>query len=631
MENDFVIEEELKKLPAQPGVYIMHDETDEIIYVGKAVSLKNRVRQYFQKSQRSARGPKIESMIGRIHHFEYIVTDSELEALVLENNLIKEHRPKYNTMLMDDKTYPFIKVTVGETWPQVQLARQIRKDSSRYFGPFTNVTAVRDTIDLVRKLYKIRPCRKKIVPGKTESCLYYHIGQCEAPCLGHQSEEAYREQVKKAVSFLGGHVDEEIASLTDKMMAASEDMRFEEAAGYRDLIDSIRQVTERQKITGTGGDDRDVMAIAVNSASDAAQTDLLQADCVVQVFFVRNGKLIGREHFYMEVNETEDPAILLSEFITQYYSGTPYIPGELMLPFDLPDRELLSDYLTRKKGARVAIRIPQKGIKEKLVTMAAENAAMVLNRDRERLRREELRTAGAVRQIAELLGIPSAERMEAFDISNISGFESVGSMVVYEKGRPKRTDYRKFRIKTVIGPNDYASMEEVLTRRFKRASEGSQGFERLPDLIMMDGGRGQVNIAESVLAKMGLSIPVAGMVKDDNHRTRGLYFHNKEIMLDRHAEVFQLITRLQDEAHRFAIEYHRLLRSKGQVHSVLDDIPGIGTTRRRALMKHFKTIEEIRLADVDTLKAVPGMNEAAARSVFDFFRNNTQPKAESED
>ena len=664
-ESVFNIDEELKKLPASPGVYIMHGKNDEIIYVGKAVVLKNRVRQYFQKSR--GRSAKIDRMVSQIERFEYIVTDSELEALILESNLIKLHRPKYNTMLKDDKSYPYIKVTVGETWPRVILSRQMKKDNAKYYGPYSNATAVHDTIDLVQKVFHIRPCDKAITSGKVQPCLYYHIGQCGAPCQGRVSEEEYRGEVDKAIRFLNGHVEDEIASLTQKMEEAATDMRFEEAAGYRDLIESIRQIGERQKITGTDGDDRDVIAIAVNE-----DKSVLENDAVVQVFFVRGGKLIGREHFYLSAGAEEgepagaeddtagsaaEPAgaetgtagraeankrQLLSRFISQYYAGTPFIPKEIMLPFELPEAELLTDYLSRRRGSKVTLRVPQKGMKEKLVEMAAENAAMVLGRDRERLKREELRTIGAVKQIADLLGLECADRMEAFDISNISGYESVGSMVVYEKGKPKRTDYRKFRIKTVLGSNDYASMEEVLTRRFERALEGlhkaqehdggpglaetlsGDSFEKLPDLLLMDGGRGQVNIALKVLDRLGLQIPVCGMVKDDFHRTRGLYYNNVELPIDRQSEGFHLITRIQDEAHRFAIEYHRLLRSKGQVRSVLDEISGIGKTRRRSLMKYFKTIEAIREASVEELVKAPSMNEAAARQVWAFFHEEKE-------
>ena len=617
---DFNIDEELKKLPAKPGVYIMHDAHDTIIYVGKAVVLKNRVRQYFQKGYK--RSPKIEHMVSQIERFEYIVTDSELEALVLESNLIKEHRPKYNTMLKDDKAYPYIRVTVQEDFPRVMVARSRKKDGARYFGPYTNATAVRDIIELLRKLYSIRSC-SRVLPrdiGKDRPCLYHHIGQCGAPCQGYISKEQYRENVQKLISFLKGRVEDEIAELTEKMMKASEDMRFEEAARYRDLIESIKELREKQKITGTDGDDRDIIAIAMDHPSAASDPELgFVRNAVIQVFFVRGGKLIGREHFFLTADDTDDPREVVRAFISQYYASTPMIPKELMLETDIPDRELLEQWLTSRRGSKVTIRIPQKGLKEKLVEMARENADIVLNRDRERLRREEMRTLGAVREIRDLLGIPCADRMESYDISNISGADSVGSMIVYEKGKPKRSDYRKFRIKWVEGPNDYASMEEVLTRRYTRAKEGDPSFARLPDVILMDGGKGQVHAAEHVLHELGFNIPVAGMVKDDFHRTRGLYFHDRELSIKRDSEGFKLLTRVQDEVHRFAIEYHRLLRSKGQVHSVLDDIEGIGPARRKALLRTFKTTEAIRDASVEELLHAPSMNEAAAENVYRFF------------
>ena len=617
---DFNIDEELKKLPAKPGVYIMHDAHDTIIYVGKAVVLKNRVRQYFQKGYK--RSPKIEHMVSQIERFEYIVTDSELEALVLESNLIKEHRPKYNTMLKDDKAYPYIRVTVQEDFPRVMVARSRKKDGARYFGPYTNATAVRDIIELLRKLYSIRSC-SRVLPrdiGKDRPCLYHHIGQCGAPCQGYISKEQYRENVQKLISFLKGRVEDEIAELTEKMMKASEDMRFEEAARYRDLIESIKELREKQKITGTDGDDRDIIAIAMDHPSAASDPELgFVRNAVIQVFFVRGGKLIGREHFFLTADDTDDPREVVRAFISQYYASTPMIPKELMLETDIPDRELLEQWLTSRRGSKVTIRIPQKGLKEKLVEMARENADIVLNRDRERLRREEMRTLGAVREIRDLLGIPCADRMESYDISNISGADSVGSMIVYEKGKPKRSDYRKFRIKWVEGPNDYASMEEVLTRRYTRAKEGDPSFARLPDVILMDGGKGQVHAAEHVLHELGFNIPVAGMVKDDFHRTRGLYFHDRELPIKRDSEGFKLLTRVQDEVHRFAIEYHRLLRSKGQVHSVLDDIEGIGPARRKALLRTFKTTEAIRDASVEELLHAPSMNEAAAENVYRFF------------
>ena len=618
MDGQFIIEEELKKLPGSPGVYIMRNARDEIIYVGKAVSLKNRVRQYFQSTRNKS--PKVVRMVSQIDHFEYIVTDSELEALVLESNLIKENRPRYNTMLKDDKTYPYICVTLEEEFPRIIMARSMKKDKSKYYGPYPTAGAVHDMIDLVRKLYKIRSCSRKLPEsiGKERPCLNYHIGQCDAPCQGQVSAEAYRERVSRALSFLSGNTKDEIDALTEKMQQASIEMRYEDAAAARDLINSIQIITERQKITASDGDDRDVIAVAVDTLKEG-NSSYSRTEAVAQVYFVREGRLIGREHFFLTSEDTEDPAEILRSFITQYYAGTPFVPGELMLEREVPEQELLEEWLTARRGSHVKIRIPKKGMKEKLVEMARENAENALLRDRERMQREGRRTSGAVKEIEELLSIPCASRMEAYDISNISGFESVGSMIVYDRGRPKRTDYRKFRIKTVQGPNDYASMEEVLTRRFLRAKEGSAAFAALPDIILMDGGKGQVHIAEKVLDSLGLSIPVAGMVKDDYHRTRGIWYGDREIPIDRNSEGFKLITRIQDEAHRFAIEYHRLLRSKGQVHSILDDIDGVGPARRKALMKAFGSAEAIRAASVDELAEVPSMNRRAAASVYDFF------------
>ena len=623
----FNIEEELKKLPGRPGVYIMHDAHDDIIYVGKAISLKNRVRQYFQSSR--GKSAKILQMVERIRRFEYIVTDSELEALVLECNLIKEHRPKYNTMLKDDKTYPFIKVTLGEEYPRVLFSRTMKKDKSRYFGPYTSATAVKDTIDLVKKLYKIRSCSKNLPRdiGKERPCLYYQIGQCNAPCQGSFTKEEYRKSVADAVDFLNGNHGSVLRELEEKMNQASEDMEFEKAIEYRDLMRSIRQVSQRQKITSGDGEDKDVLALALEDADDTVSA----ADAVVQVFFIRGGKMIGREHFYLRVAPQDTKAIILNSFIKQYYAGTPFVPRELMIETEIEDHELVETWLTQKRGQKVTVRVPKKGTKEKLVEMARENAEIVLRQDRDRIRREEGRTIGAVHEIEKLIGIERTMRMEAYDISNISGFESVGSMIVYEKGKPKRSDYRKFKIKSVQGPNDYASMEEVLTRRFTHGLEERKeldakktgyemgSFSRFPDLILMDGGRGQVNIALGVLEKLGIDIPVCGMVKDDFHRTRGLYYNNVEVPIDTHSEGFKLITRIQDEAHRFAIEYHRSLRSKGQVHSILDDIEGIGPMRRKALMRTFKSLEAIRDASLEQLAGAESMNARSAQQVYDFF------------
>ena len=611
----FLIEEELKKLPGKPGVYIMHGEKDEIIYVGKAVSLKNRVRQYFQSSRN--KGAKIEQMVTHITRFEYIVTDSELEALVLECNLIKEHRPKYNTMLKDDKTYPFIKVTVNEPYPRVLFSRTMKKDKAKYFGPYTSSTAVKDVIELVRKIYMVRSCNRNLPRdcGKDRPCLYYHMKQCTAPCQGNVSEEAYKQNIGQVLHFLNGNFQETIDQLTEKMMAASEDMRFEDAAGYRDLINSIRRIGERQKITTYGEEDRDIIAVAMDESED-----LREQDAVVQVFFMRGGRLIGRDHFFLRVARGDTKAQVLSSFLKQFYAGTPFIPAEIMMQTEIEDGEIIEDWLTARRKQRVHIRVPKKGTKEKLVELAKENAWMVLSKDRERIKREEGRTIGAVKEIEDWLGLKDIVRMEAYDISNISGFESVGSMVVYEKGKPKRSDYRKFKIKWVQGPNDYASMEEVLTRRFTHESKGEyDSFSILPDLILMDGGRGQVNIAQKVLGELGIDIPVCGMVKDDNHRTRGVYFNNVEIPIDTSGEGFHLVTRIQDEAHRFAIEYHRSLRSKEQVHSVLDDIPGIGETRRKALMRRFRSVENIRDASVEELSQTESMNVQSAEAVYQFF------------
>ena len=617
MEN-FNIQEELKKLPGKPGVYLMHDEKDAIIYVGKAISLKNRVRQYFQSSRN--KGAKIEQMVTHISRFEYIVTDSELEALVLECNLIKEHRPKYNTMLMDDKTYPFIKVTVNEPFPRVMMARRMKKDKAKYFGPYTSAGAVKDTIELIRKLYHIRSCNRSLPKdiGKERPCLNYHIHQCYAPCQGYISREEYRKSIDEVVRFLNGNYDPILKELEEKMLDASENLEFEKAIEYRELLASVQKIAQKQKITDTAGDDRDIIAMASEGE-----------DAVVQVFFIRGGRLIGRDHFYLKIAENDTKSEILSSFIKQFYAGTPYIPGQIMLPEEIEDQEIIEEWLTTRREHKVRLRIPKKGTKEKLVELAQKNAQMVLKNDKERLKREEGRTIGAVKELEKILGLTGIIRMEAYDISNTNGFDSVGSMVVYEHGKPKRNDYRKFKIKSVQGPDDYASMNEVLTRRFEHGLRERQdesetgGFQAFPDLIMMDGGRGQVNIALEVLEKLNLHIPVCGMVKDDNHRTRGLYFNNVELPIDRNSECFRLITRIQDEAHRFAITFHRQLRSKGQVHSILDDIPGVGPARRKDLMRSFENIEAIRNATVDNLKELPSMNEKSAQEVYKFFHQDT--------
>ena len=589
--------------------------------------MKNRVRQYFQGSRNL--GIRKEQMVEQIARFEYIVTDSELEALVLECNLIKEHTPKYNILLKDDKTYPFIKVTVGEDYPRIQIVRRVKKDKSRYYGPYSSAMAVKDVVELTTKLYRLRTCSRNLPRdiGKERPCLYHQIHQCDAPCQGYISKEEYKKKVDELLDFLNGNHKEILKELEEKMLAASQEMNFEDAAQYRDLIQSVKRIGERQKITDQHGEDKDVVAVAQDGE-----------DAVAQVFFIRGGKLIGRDHFYLKVAKEDPRAQIVSSFLKQFYAGTPFIPKEIMIQEEIEDREVISQWLEKRKGRKVHIRIPKKGTKEKLVELAQRNAELVLNQDKERIKREEGRTIGASKEIAGMLGLPKMERIEAYDISNISGFQSVGSMIVYEKGRPKRSDYRKFRIKSVQGPNDYASMEEVLTRRFvhgldeqearrkENLDEEFGSFTRFPDLIMMDGGRGQVNIALEVLGKLNLQIPVCGMVKDDKHRTRGLYYNNKEIPIDRNSEGFKLITRIQDEAHRFAIEFHRSLRSKGQVHSILDDIPGIGPARRKALMKQFPGPDKIKEASVEELKEVPSMNERAAEAVYGFFHKEQEKK-----
>ncbi len=621
----FNFEEELKKLPNAPGVYLMHDAGDTIIYVGKAVNLHSRVRSYFRRIV--GRGPQIDRMVEQIARFEYIVTDSELEALVLENNLIKEYSPKYNTMLKDDKTYPYIKVTMGEEFPRILFSREMKKDRSRYFGPYTSAAAVKDTIDLMNKLYQLKTCNRRLPRdiGLERPCLNYHIKQCLAPCQGYIDREAYRERVEQALDFLNGNYKPLLKELEEKMTQASENLEFEEAIRYRDLYNSVKSVAQKQKITDSNGEDKDILALAKD-----------ETDAVVQVFFVRDGKLIGREHFYMTHVEGYDTAQILLDFVKQFYAGTPYIPRELMLQEEIADIEILEKWLSSRKGSRVYLRVPKKGAKEKLVELAAQNAHLVLSQDKERIRREEGRTIGAMKEIGALLQLENVSRMEAFDISNISGFANVGSMVVFEKGKAKRSDYRKFRIQSVSGPDDYACMKEVLTRRFIHGMEEKEelnrkainqefgSFTKFPDLLLMDGGRGQVNIALQVLEELHLEIPVCGMVKDDNHRTRGLYYQNVEIPIDTHSEGFKLITRIQDEAHRFAIEYHRSLRSKAQVKSVLDEIPGVGPARRKALMRHFGSIGEVREASVEKLCEVPEIPEHIGRQIYAFFRTDAE-------
>lgn len=599
----------------------MHDENDTIIYVGKAIILRNRVRSYFRES--TPHTVRINQMIKRINWFEYVVTDSELEALVLENNLIKEHQPKYNTLLKDDKTYPYIKVTVNEDFPRILFTRLVRNDKAKYYGPYTSAAAVKDTIELLKRLYKIRSCNRSVSEAKDlfDDCLYYHIHRCDAPCRKMVTKESYAENVSKVIDFLNGNTKEVTDYLNEKMQECSEELDFEKACEYRDLLFAVKEINQKQKITDTAGEDKDIIALARDNES-----------VIIQVFFIRNGKIIGREHFYMKNTEDTSDSAIVKSFIEQFYGGTPFIPKEILVPMEFEDMDLIEKWLSEKRGKLMHLTVPIKGKKEKLVELAEKNAEIVLKQDIDKIKREEARTTGAVNEIEELLGLKNLSRMEAYDISNISGFNSVGSMVVYENGKPKKNDYRKFKIKSVDGPNDYASMREVLTRRFSHGLEEietldndaseKKRFAKFPDVILMDGGRGQVNIAEEVLMSLGLNIPVCGMVKDDNHRTRGLYYQNEEIPISHSSEGFKLITRIQDEAHRFAIEYHRSLRSNSQVHSILDDITGIGEKRRRALMKYFDSIEDLKKADLDTIKNIPSMDAKSAQSVIDFFKKN---------
>lgn len=612
----FNVEEELRKLPKSPGVYIMHSKNDDILYVGKAVSLHNRVRQYFQTGHGHGGSAKIARMVSQIAYFEYIVTGSEMEALVLECNLIKEYRPKYNTMMTDDKGYPYIRVTVEEAFPRFLYSHSMKRDHCKYFGPYTNARAVKDILELINKLYHLRTCNRRLPQdiGKDRPCLYYQIGQCKAPCDGRISQEDYGRQVQAALSFLNGNYRDILSQLQDQMKRQAEEMEFEKAAETRDLIESIRHIEDKQQMSKSSGDDRDVIAFAAT-----------EKDIVVTVFFVRDGKLLGRENHHMNGGSEEAFPEVLAAFMKQYYSGTPSLPKEILVP-ELPDeQQILEAYLSDRRGAKVQILVPQKGDKKKILDLATENARLVLSQDMERVRRQEKRTIGAANEIAQMIGIPSANRMEAYDISNISGVLSVASMVVFEQGKPKKNAYRKFRLRTVMGPDDYASMKEVLSRRFT-----DERMDVLPDVIMMDGGKGQVNVALMVLDSLGLDIPVCGMVKDDNHRTRGLYYNNEEVQFPKGSEAMLMVTALQDEAHRFAIEYHRQLRSRNQVHSVLDEIPGVGENRRKQLIRYFGEIRKIKEAEVETLMEVPGIPESVAKNIYTFFHVDAQEEKNDE-
>ena len=632
--TNFDITAELKKIPNRPGVYIMRDENDAIIYVGKANNLHNRVRSYFQKSNKDI---KTQHLARRISHFEYLVTDNENEAFILENNLIKLHSPKFNIRLKDDKAYPYIKIT-KERLPRVLYSPKRGKDKAKYYGPFVSKTRTRELLELIHKLWPLRRCSKQFPRDfdKSRPCLNHHIGQCKAPCNRMLSEAQYVQYLSEAERFIQGKTGHILNKLTSEMAAAAEAMEFERAAEIRDTIDALKLLTEKQKVE-TDGDDRDVIAIAHDND-----------DALLQIFFIRDGKLSGREHFIMSVGTQDEEAApplpegsgsgihsrcsgrdwgsapldndILAAFIKQFYSEAAYIPKEISLTIAPSDQASIAEWLSGLAGRIVSINVPQKGEKREMVKLAQTNAELTVKQFGSHIRKETERNQAALNEIAQALNLDiTLGRIEAYDISNTQGYESVGSMIVFENGKAKNSDYRKFRLKAVIGPDDYAGMEEIITRRLIRYKEAHDAFSKLPDIIFVDGGKGQITAAEKALKAVGLTIPICGMVKDDRHRTRGLLFMGKEAKLPLSSEGFKLVTRIQDEVHRFALEYHRKLRADSQVRSVLDDIPGIGATRRKELLKHFKSIEAIRNANLESLANAPAMNKKAAQAVYDFF------------
>ncbi|MGF7398868.1 excinuclease ABC subunit UvrC [Thermoanaerobacterium thermosaccharolyticum] len=612
------IEEKLKLLPEKPGVYIMKDSSGKIIYVGKAVILKNRVRQYFQNQANQI--PKVRTMVKHIADFEYIVTDTELEALILECNLIKKHKPKYNILLKDDKNYPYIKITVNEDYPRILFTRRLEMDGAKYFGPYSSAFAVRETIKLLRHMFPLRSCNRNIEKdiGKCRECLYYHIGLCSAPCIGQISKDDYMKLVDDALMFLEGKHDVLLKKLKEEMEKASQNMEFEKAAKLRDQIYGIEKTSEKQKIISTSGEDQDVISMA-RSADDAC----------IQVFFIRGGKVSGREHYFMKNTDEMNRSDIMSSFIKQFYDGAPYIPKEIITDVDMDEKHVLAEWLSNKRGNKVVISIPSKGKKKELVDMVYENALESLKSDINlKMKRQK---NDAVSELSKLLGLEYAERIEAFDISNIRGTDNVASMVVFVDGKPHKSSYRKFNIKTVEGQDDYGSMREVISRRIKHGleeqtliddgelQEDKAKFHIMPDLILVDGGLGHVNTAKEVLRELNVDIPVYGMVKDSRHRTRGLVSTDGEIDMPMTGRAFRLVAEIQDEAHRFAITFHKETKSK-KLRSDLLNIPGIGEKRMKALFEAFKTIDDIKNATVEELKKVEGMNEKAANAVYDYFR-----------
>lgn len=607
----FNIEEELKKLPDYPGVYQMKNAFGEIIYVGKAKNLKKRVRQYFQSKNHI---PKILAMIKSISEFEYIITDNEVEALILEANYIKKYRPKYNTLLRDDKQYPFIKISFHEKYPRIYKVREVKKDGAKYFGPYPSAYAVNEIIDIIGNLYKLRKCSLKLDGTKKcqRPCMYYHINRCTAPCMGNVDIKEYKQEVNRAVAFLTGGEDI-IKLLNEKMIKASESMDYEEAAKYRDQIKAIEVISEKQKVVQATIIDQDIIGSAIG----------VEEACI-QIFFIRNGKIIGNEHFLLTNIENETREEIISSFLTQFYTGTVYVPKEIYIETEIEDMEILEKLLSEKRGNKVSLKVPVKGEKSMLIKMTKKNALETLEKGSQRIKKnidESMKAVEGLKELLSLVEVPA--RIEAYDISNIQGVESVGSMVVFENGIASKSNYRRFKIKTVQGPNDYKSMEEVLERRINRGlGDDKLGFNKMPDLILIDGGKGQTNIAEGVINNFGLNIPVCGMIKDDKHTTRGLVYQNNEIELSKTNIVYQLIYRIQEEAHRFAIDYHRNLRDKTLFKSELDNIENIGEKRKINLLKKFGSVESIKTKSVDELLEVSGMNIRAAESVHNYFKKN---------
>ncbi len=615
----FNIQEELKKLPDKPGVYLMKDSNGEIIYVGKAVVLKNRVRQYFQSSANHT--PKVKAMVSRIKEFEYIVTDTELEALILECNLIKKYRPKFNILLKDDKSYPYIKVTMNEEFPRILMTRKVEKDGAKYFGPYTSAFAVKNTIDLIKKLFPIKTCNRVFTKDgkKQRPCLNYHIHQCLGPCQGNINKEEYRALMNDICSFLGGKQEEIIKRLERDMLKAAENMEFEKAAALRDKIASLKHISQKQKVVSNVLSDQDVIAFSKDPT-----------DSCIQVFFIRGGKLIGREHFIFEgIGDVSDKELMTS-FVKQFYTSAAYVPSEIVLQEDIDEADIIERWLSSRRETKVHIKVPRRGEKLKLVEMVSQNALIALNQFKENIKNQDKLAKEGMAKLKEILELEEMpNRIEAYDISNTGSTEIVASMVVFEGGHPEKKEYRRFKIKSVESQNDYASMQEVIFRRFNHAKKEKEDknseakFSKLPQLILVDGGLGHVNSVLSVLEEMNISIPVAGMVKDDRHRTRGLVTGNKEIDLSKDLDLLRFVTAIQDEAHRFALEYNRKLVQKRYKGSELDKIEGIGPKRKKALLKHFGSIKNIQKASVNDLEAVEGISPGLANKIFEYFNGGS--------